>query len=270
MRKVSAQRQQPLKTVLPPAKARKPVSALNPSLKARIGHEFAVRTAEEMFERMLWTWNLRLEQSINAPTLAGCTNQELEERFGDGHLPDRRKLIQTVIILLSRHKIGLLPRIFTILLIARQHAAMQSLSRYKILADRERRSKPETRLCRRLVKALVDYRTHRLTWDIHQPKVNPPIESPVIVQIDLLVELLGSDHDVPRLTRGAKRLLAAEWARDKLSKLGLPSGLKGFRETLRDKRLHGTPCEAKVRNLREALLMGVGLIPYRTRPDWEL
>ncbi len=223
------------------------------SLKAGIAQDFARFPPKEIFDRLLTTWPLRYERSLGKDKEArrGLSPLQLEDLDGDGHYQDRRRLLHVCLKFLEREQHVWLPAVFEALVRARSEAVSGSLRRAKLLTDRTRRFDPEQQLRTRLIQALKAYHAHRMTWDPGGPTL-------------ALVNQLLSELDSPnpprrKLPRGRSPLLQTPAAlREALAKAGVPYGRRGF-----DQALTRADCEAAPRNLREALLMAVGLIPYR-------
>jgi len=210
------------------------------------------------FEPLLSTWQLHFPRWRSLQTTKGLRSLELEARYGDGHIEDRRLLLRTALTFLEEHRPGLLPTVFTIIMRTRDMASMESLRRFKLLSDRDRRVKPENRLCRNAVEALKAYRAHYLrTVEIVASKAH---ESSVIQVIDACLAALGGPAaPEPKLPRGQEAAKAARWAKHELTKIGMPKGLRGFRQACARNGVAASP-----RNLHDALLMAAGLTSYRS------
>ena len=223
-----------------------------PTLAELIARDLACLPTTNVFDKLLPTWPLRFERWRHVATTKDLTPPQLEVQYGDGHYDDRRALLHTAVTFLQRHNETLLPIIFAILAQARESVSFGSLQRTKFLAQRERLIKPDDVLSRQAVKALKALRQHRRTWD--------PESDIVFLANALIAKLDGPTATLPKLPRGRAPSSVAPRARNELKKVGIPAGLKGF-----DQALTKAGCEAKARNLRETLLMAVGLIPYRKR-----
>ncbi len=231
------------------------------TLTKQIAADFSCRPAGEMFDRLLTTWPLRYERWLGSERWRTEDRKgrrmvpplELEPLYGDGYYDDRRQLLHVCLEFLEREQHVRLPAVYEALVRARSEAVSGSLRRAKLLRDRARRVDPEHQLRTRSIQALKAYHAHRMTWDPG---------GPTLALVNQLLSELDSPNPPRRnLPRGRSPLLQTPAAlREALAKAGVPYGRRGF-----DQALTWADCEAAPRNLREALLMAVGLIPYRMR-----
>lgn len=250
---------------------KKPLTANSPTqLRTITTREFNRHGVEEVFTRLLTTWLLRETRRPNdAPALPSpniikrltesqgeAAAQEHrrqwfvkshERRYGDGHYEDRAKLLRVALRFLKRPGVDLIA-VFQALCAAHSEAARTSLRNAKAIRDRENRIKPERRARTRLLKELQAYRKR---WTF-------PATTETAWFIDGLIAKLETPNPVPT-SLGRKRpyLINLKPVRKQLAAAGVPPGIKGFREALKEE-----GCNAKPHNLPDALLMAVGLLTY--------
>ena len=216
----------------------------------RVAEDFVSKPAEEIFERLLTTWPLRFERwladDVKRPAPENEKSNEVEKRYGDGHFDDRRTLLRVALEHLQKANRTDLPVVFIVLALARDQSMSRSLARAKLLTDRELRVRPANTRRRRVIGALT-----ALRQDVYG------IEVPALID-HLLGQLNSLNLPINKLKHARPLATVDERVRQDLSRAGVPTHLRGWRQSLARAGCHATP-----KNLREALLMAVGLIPYR-------
>lgn len=204
-----------------------------------------------LFDRLLTTWPLRFTKWRDGFSENG-TPIELEIRFGDGHFSDRQNLLHIAVNFVDLRDSALLPGLFIILYDARQMAATTALKNAKLLNSHAVGS-TERHLHARAVKHLRAYREHLATS-------SPRSGRWIIEKIDTTI--LALDQVAPplnsKLAHKRPVLVDLKAIRAQLTAIGVPKGIRGFRQARAS-----IGCDATPRNLPDALLMAVGLIPYR-------
>jgi len=215
------------------------------------------------FDRLLTTYTLRPRALLGQGTRnLDRSPREMERRFGDGRYAEREALLHATLKRLNNTGGRVdFDATFEILAHARVDETIARLGRAKMLADRDERIEPELWLRGRLIRAIDAYRKHQERWDLG---IRDADGSDLFSLLDGLRASLPGGVKAPRLDKGRPgRFVIARRAMRDLGAAGVPLRLTGFAQAI----LRLPEPAPAPHNPREALVMAVGLVDYRTRAD---
>src|SRR5207245_1997849 len=175
--------------------------------------------------------------SINGNTINALSPKERERQHGDGHYAERRQLLHIVLDLLAHPSSTRRPpdlgAVFAALATARNAARRDALTRARRRWTQDH-ARERDRLLAGLRRAWDDYRAWRASWapDLRAERWQAPKRRPPSPWVEV----------------ARKAIVAAD----------VPKRVPGFRQRLAIERCPLTP-----RNIQEAILMAVGLVPVQ-------